>query len=87
MVQILLTLIVGTPHQASDVFRALLAAPNVKITDVLRGMPAEASVGDRVAELIERINAEVPVIMDVSIYQQWCPKLARFSFYTRNLAG
>lgn len=88
VVQLLLALLVGSPHQAGCVFRALLAAPpNTKITNVLRGLPADAPVGDRVADLIERINAEVPVIMDVSTYQKWCPKLARFSFYTRNLAA
>ncbi|MDX3854090.1 P-loop NTPase fold protein [Streptomyces sp. AK02-01A] len=88
VVQILLALLVGSPHYSSDVFRAVLAAsPSTKITEVLRGMPDNVSVGNHVAELIEQINVDVPVIMDTAIYQQWCPKLARFSFFTRNLAG
>ncbi|MFJ6083547.1 P-loop NTPase fold protein [Streptomyces sp. NPDC092369] len=88
VVQILLALLVGSPRQSEDVFRALLAAaPNTKITETLREMPSDTLIGSRVAELIEQIHAEAPVIMDTAVYQRWCPKLARYSFYTRSLAS
>ncbi|MYU06448.1 hypothetical protein GTY81_21700 [Streptomyces sp. SID8366] len=88
VVQILLALLVGSPHQSEIVFRAVLAAsPNAKITDALRGVPVDVPVGSRVAELIERINTDVAVITDTAVYQRWCPRLARYSFYTRSLAN
>ncbi|MEV0846404.1 P-loop NTPase fold protein [Streptomyces sp. NPDC049954] len=88
VVQTLLALLVGDPHHAVGVFRAVMAAsPNSKITDVLNGMPPSEPAGPRIAELIDQINADTPTITDTAIYQAWCPRLARFSFYTRNLAG
>ncbi|MEU0786894.1 P-loop NTPase fold protein [Streptomyces sp. NPDC006173] len=87
-VQILLALLVGSPDQAATVFRRILeTSPTSKITEALRGLPADIPAGAQAADLIERLITGQPVIMDTAVYQQWCPKLARFSFYTRNLAG
>ncbi|MFG2950443.1 P-loop NTPase fold protein [Streptomyces adustus] len=86
-VQILLALLVGSPGQAATVFgRILEAAPTSKITEVLGEFTADTP-GARAAGLIEQINTDLPVVMDTAVYQKWCPRLARFSFYTRNLAG
>ncbi|WP_405969032.1 KAP family NTPase [Streptomyces sp. NBC_00988] len=88
VVQILLALLVGSPRHAADVFRAVVQAPpNTKITEVLRGAPAGVAAAHQVADLIEQADAETPVLMDTAVYQQWCPRLARFSFYTRDLTG
>ncbi|MFB8439346.1 P-loop NTPase fold protein [Streptomyces niveus] len=88
VVQILLALLVGSPHSASDVFQSILtASPNAKITEVLRGMSEDVPGASLLSELIEQINTDVPVIMDTATYQEWSPKLARYSFFTRNLAG
>ena len=87
-VQILLALLVGSPGQAATVFQHILAAPpTTKITEVLRDLPADDPAGVQVADLIEEINTDLPVIMETAVYQQWCPKLARFSFYTRTLTS
>ncbi|MFI8789077.1 P-loop NTPase fold protein [Streptomyces sp. NPDC055105] len=87
VVQILLALLVGSPHQCEEVFRAVLdASPSSKIIEVMRGVPSGIPVANKVADLIERMSADTPVVMDTLAYQQWCPRLARFSFYTRNLA-
>ncbi|MGV9855651.1 P-loop NTPase fold protein [Streptomyces sp. NPDC003442] len=87
VVQILLALLVGSPRQCEKVFRAILvASPTTKITEVLRGLPSDVPVGNEMAQLIERLSVGAPVVMDAAVYQQWCPELARFSFYTRNLA-
>jgi len=88
VVQVLLALLVGNPWHSNTVFLAVLQAPpNTKITEVLRGIPVDVASGADAADLIEQINAEMPVITDTAVYQKWCPKLARFSFYTRSLAG
>ncbi|MER5472485.1 P-loop NTPase fold protein [Streptomyces sp. NPDC002685] len=87
-VQILLALLVGSPDQAAAVFRRILETSSTsKITEALRGLPADVPAGVQVADLIERLSTARTVIMDTAVYQQWCPKLARFSFYTRNLTG
>ncbi|MET8101530.1 P-loop NTPase fold protein [Streptomyces sp. NPDC005236] len=87
-VQILLALLVGSPDQAATVFRHILETPPTsKITEALRGLPIDVPAGAQAADLIEQMTADGPVIMDTAVYQQWCPKLARFSFYTRNLTG
>lgn len=87
-VQILLALLVGSPDQAATVFRRILeTSPTSKITEALRGLPADIPAGAQAADVIERLTTGQQVIMDTAVYQQWCPKLARFSFYTRNLAG
>ncbi|WP_328443459.1 KAP family NTPase [Streptomyces sp. NBC_00386] len=87
-VQILLALLVGSPDQAATVFRHILEAPSTsKITEALRDLSADVPAGAQAADLIEQMTTSRPVIMDTAVYQQWCPKLARFSFYTRNLTG
>ncbi|MCX4920188.1 P-loop NTPase fold protein [Streptomyces sp. NBC_00687] len=87
-VQILLALLVGSPDQAATVFRHILEAPPTsKITEALRDLPADVPAGAQAADLIEEMTTSRPVLMDTAVYQQWCPKLARFSFYTRNLTG
>ncbi|WP_262701891.1 MULTISPECIES: KAP family NTPase [Streptomyces] len=87
VVQILLALLVGNPRQCEKVFRAILvASQTTKITEVLRGLPSDVPAGNEMAQLIERLSVDAPVVMDTAVYQQWCPELARFSFYTRNLA-
>ncbi|MCH6160823.1 P-loop NTPase fold protein [Streptomyces marispadix] len=86
VVQILLAVLVGTPRQSKTIFQAVQeASPNTKITDVLRGTSAGSGAGERVAALIDEINESTPVTMDSSLYQKWCLRLARFSFYTRHL--
>ncbi|MFJ6589592.1 P-loop NTPase fold protein [Streptomyces violaceusniger] len=88
VVQILLALLVGAPRQCEKVFRAILAAsPTTKIIEVFKELPSDVPVGNQVTQLIERLSADAPVVMDTAVYQHWCPELARFSFYTRNLAA
>jgi hypothetical protein len=88
VVQILLALLVGSPDQAATVFRHILEAPPTsKVTEALRDLPADVPAGAQAADLIEQMTTGRPVVMDTAVYQQWCPKLARFSFYTRNLTG
>jgi hypothetical protein len=87
-VQVLLTLLVGHPEQASQLFKHILAAASSeKITDVLRNGPTQAAIGPRAADVLDTINANIEVRLDVAAYQRWCPLLARYSFYTRRLSG
>ncbi|MEV6765263.1 P-loop NTPase fold protein [Streptomyces sp. NPDC051105] len=87
-VQVLLTLLVGHPEQASPLFKHILAAASSeKITDVLRNSPTQAAIGPRAADVLDKINANIEVRLDVAAYQRWCPSLARYSFYTRRLSG
>ncbi|MFJ1975327.1 P-loop NTPase fold protein [Streptomyces sp. NPDC087903] len=88
VVQILLALLVGSPSQAATVFQRILQAPPTsKITEVLGDLAPDTPSGALAAALIEQINTDLPVIMDTAVYQKWCPKLARFSFYTRSLTA
>ncbi|MEU6848549.1 P-loop NTPase fold protein [Actinacidiphila alni] len=85
VVQLLLAVLVGSPDHSSRMFRAILRAdPAADIVTVLRTEDA-GPAGPRLADLIEATAAVTPVITDTRPYQDWCPRLARFSFHTRSL--
>jgi len=87
-VQILLAVLVGRPRHAQALFEYIYSAPpTAKISTILRDSSAGDASGTFLADLIEQIHAEIPMVMEVGAYQQWCPKLARFSFYTRGFVG
>ncbi|MFE7028849.1 hypothetical protein ACFU9Y_00965 [Streptomyces sp. NPDC057621] len=54
---------------------------------MLRGLPTDLPAAAQVVDLIEQMTSGQPVITDTAVYQQVPRKLARFSFYTRNLIG
>jgi WD40 repeat protein len=85
VVQILLAILVGTPDAAPAIFTALRdAAPDSDVVRVVRA--ADGTAGPRVAEFISDVRPRPPEgATDVPAYQRWCPRLARYSFYTRSL--
>ena len=87
VVQILLAILVGTPDVAHAIFSAIRAAAcDADIVGVVRGAGPAASL--RIAEFIDGISDAAPqAVEDIRIYQRWCPRLARYSFYTRSIAG
>ena len=93
-VLILLAVVVGRPTLAASVLRAIRdAEPETgDITKLLRhlaeadGIQPNASKELReIADLIESIRSEAPVLGQLAEYQAWCPMVARLSFFTRTL--
>jgi WD40 repeat protein len=90
-VQVLLAILVGHPDAARQVFRALLQAPP---GEDLAAVVDEAGArgegtgpfGIRGIELGELLR-QAALSVKAGECQRWCPTLARFSFYTRDLAG
>ncbi|WP_405719712.1 translation initiation factor IF-2 N-terminal domain-containing protein [Streptomyces sp. NBC_01537] len=87
VVQLLLAVLVGSPRHSTAVFDAILKAdPADDISTVLKGAPQDHTAEHHLAGLIEELSATSPIITATTIYQSWCPHLARFSFHTRSLA-
>jgi WD40 repeat protein len=85
VVQILLAVLVGAPDAAPVIFTAIRAAAcDADVVNVVRG--ADSTAGPRIAEFVDGIRDAAPqAVADIRVYQQWCPTLARYSFYTRSL--
>jgi hypothetical protein len=87
VVQVLLAVLTALPDAAPAVFAAIRgAAPGSDIRAVIAGT---GPPGERIAAILDDVRGATQHGMtdDIRDYQQWCPALARYSFYTRTLAG
>jgi hypothetical protein len=92
VVQVLLAILVGSPAAAVRVFREITDAPaDGDIRTVLAKLGAEGGAENRVyaaiSAVVERLAQNTALVTETSAYQQWCPRLARYSFHTRDLAA
>jgi WD40 repeat protein len=90
-VQVLLAILIGHPKAAGIVFRELLAAgTDDDLVTVAEKAAGELDDADASFPLIRneltRLQDEESLTISVAECQHWCPALARFSFYTRDLA-
>ncbi|WRZ87768.1 P-loop NTPase fold protein [Streptomyces sp. NBC_01007] len=86
VVQILLAVLVGSPHHSTAIFETILKADRAShITQALRAAPLDNAFVSTLTGLIDEISATTPVITATVEYQPWCGQLARFSFHTRSL--
>ncbi len=90
-VQVLLAMLVGYPEVARKAFRAVLEGTRAGdlaavVAEVADDSEATHSFG-MIGEFLTRVRAETGVTVTIEECRRWCPQLARFSFYTRELAG
>ncbi|MFD8811055.1 P-loop NTPase fold protein, partial [Streptomyces sp. NPDC059627] len=86
VVQILLATLVGHPRHSTVILENIMKAdPSGHISDALKACPPDHAPAHTVAQLIEEITTQMPVITATGRYQPWCADLARFSFHTRTL--
>jgi hypothetical protein len=89
-VQVLLAILVGHPLFAREVFREVISGHHGQdLAEVV------AEVGGRgegtrpfgiIYSLLAKTREEAPLAVSMELSRRWCPQLARFSFYTRELA-
>ena len=98
MVQILLAILVGSPAMAQRVFKEIMAAPADSDIRTVLGKIAAADGGagaytrisavlDQAVAVLDQAVTDVSLRTEAAAYQSWCPRLARFSFHTRELAA
>jgi hypothetical protein len=96
VVQVLLAILVGAPTISRTIFSAILHATADDLVGLLRDEhPAGVSDGEwvtasggrrRIVDTLEKIRIESRMpVTTLADYQQWCSRLARYSFHTRTL--
>ena len=90
-VQILLAILVGSPAMAQRVFKEIMAAPADSDIRTVLGKIAAADGGagayTRISAVLDQAVTDVSLRTEAAAYQPWCPRLARYSFHTRELAA
>jgi hypothetical protein len=90
-VQILLAILVGSPAMAQRVFKEIMAAPADSDIRKVLGKIAAADGGTgaytRISAVLDQAVTDVSLRTEAAAYQSWCPRLARYSFHTRELAA
>lgn len=97
-VQVLLAMLVGHPEFAREVFRLILEnsgeaheesghADLVAVVEEAGGNESKANSFGIIHLFLLKIREEAPAAVSMAECRRWCPQLARFSFYTRELAG
>ncbi len=97
-VQVLLAILVGHPEFARKVFQLVIEgaggeSEQVPFTDLVAVAAAAGRSGGNtpsfgiVHSLLIEIRRDSPLSVSIREGRRWCPRLARFSFYTRDLAG
>jgi hypothetical protein len=94
VVQILLAILVGRPALAQRVFEEIMAAPaDSDIRTLLAKPAAESTIANgmgacaRISAVLDQAVADLSLRTGAAAYQPWCPRLARYSFHTRELAA
>jgi Flp pilus assembly protein TadB len=98
VVQLLLAILVGSPTASHTIFTATLAAdPQQDLATLLDEdkPPTDPGQWESTRPVRDRLSAQLHELagaggftMDTTLhrYQQWCPRLARYSFHTRAIA-
>ncbi len=90
-VQVLLAILIGHPEFARDVFRVLIEGAHggdlVTVVEEVGEVGGETRTFGIIKGELTKIREESSLSASVSECRRWCPQLARFSFYTRDLAG
>jgi hypothetical protein len=97
VVQVLLAILVGAPTTSRAIFTAILHATTGDLVELLLDdHPTGVADSDwatagtdrrRVIDTLHNVHVDslTPVNTTLTDYQQWCPRLARYSFHTRTL--
>jgi hypothetical protein len=88
VVQILLAILVGAPTKSAAIFTEICEAdPAAELNTVFRTDSTDP-VRVKLSHLLTAIRHEQPSwIGTAKAFQPWCPRLARYSFHTRDLSA
>jgi hypothetical protein len=101
-VQVLLAILVGHPEFARRVFLLVLETtsgelPDAAFADLVAVVELAGRSGGKpggntqssglIHSLLAEVREDSPLSVSIDECRRWCPRLARFSFYTRDLAG
>jgi hypothetical protein len=98
VVQILLAILVGAPTTSRAIFTGIMHATTGDLIELLHedhpagvaesDWAAAAATRRRVADALHKVRTDNSTCVNTTLtaYQQWCPKLARYSFHTRSLS-
>jgi hypothetical protein len=97
-VQVLLALLVGHPEFAREVFRVILDSAGegsgerdyadlAAVVEEAGGRGGTPHSFGIIHAFLAKVREEAPAAVSMAECRRWCPRLARFSFYTRELAG
>jgi WD40 repeat protein len=90
-VQVLLAILMGHPEFARKVFRTVIEGTHG--ADLLAVVAEVGGEGENtrafgiINDFLTGIRKEAGLVVSSAECRAWCPQLARFSFYTRDLAG
>jgi hypothetical protein len=97
-VQVLLAILVGYPEFARRVFLLVLETTSgesaaeayadlVAVVETAGRSGGNAQSSGIIHALLAEVREDSPLSVSIDECRRWCPRLARFSFYTRDLAG
>jgi hypothetical protein len=90
-VQVLLAMLVGHPLFAREVFRVVISGHRERdlaaIVEGVGGQGGDTPSFGIIHSFLLKSREEAPLSVSMDLAVAWCPRLARFSFYTRELAG
>jgi hypothetical protein len=90
-VQVLLAMLVGRPEFAREVFRELIDGAHdgdlVALVEKVGETGRETRTFGMIRNELTKIRETAVLAVDANECRRWGPQLARFSFYTRDLAG
>lgn len=97
-VQVLLAMLVGHPEFAREVFREILGGASegdgagghadlAALVEEAGGTADKPHSFGIIYGFLLKVRDEAPAAVSIAECRRWCPHLARFSFYTRELAG
>ena len=90
-VQVLLAMLVGHPEFAREVFRELIDGARggdlATLVEKVGETGGETRTSGTIRNELTKIREVAVLAVDVDECRRWGPQLARFSFYTRDLAG
>jgi hypothetical protein len=87
-VQLLLAILVGAPTQARAIFTTILHAdPDTALTDVINTGQPDDPIRAHISQILASTTADHPTETgrQAGAFQPWIPRLARYSFHTRDL--
>jgi len=97
-VQVLLAILVGHPEFAREMFLLILADASgqsgeehykdlAAVVERAGSMAGDVPSFRIIHSFLSQIKDEAPRAVSMAECRRWCPQLARYSFYTRELAG
>jgi WD40 repeat protein len=89
-VQVLLAMLAGHPLFAREVFQKVICGTQAEdltaVVEEVRERGTGTAAFENIHACLTEVRGKAPLAVSTSLCQQWCPRLARYSFYTRDLS-